>query len=227
MISPLARLFAIAGLVGAVALVTACSGSSVAPGPVPVRANPFGNMGPMTSPTPIPLIQGGTIGQIVFPDGDTQAGGQGQQVDGEDCIGPIKTVPYHHHVHIELFVNNVQYAIPRALGFVAPWKLLKNGFAYAPKCKYFMHSHDASGVIHLEYLQIPTIEPTLGQVFDVWGEPFTRTNVAGYTGTETVFVNGIPYQYNPRTMGIGMNHMLITLEINSTRTPQLYNWTTY
>lgn len=178
------------------------------------------------TPTPIPLYKGGTIGTIVFPDGDSPSGGQGAPVDGLPCPKDL-SILYHHHVRVAFFANNQQIAIPRALGFVPPWQVQKNGFADNPKCHYLIHTHDATGVVHLEFHTPPSPMVTLGNVFDVWGEPLSAGNVAGYTGTLTVFVNGKPYPYAVRNMKLGQDHIQITLEINSFVTPPVYGWSTY
>ena len=61
------------------------------------------------------------------------------------------------------------------------------GFApnLAGGCLYWIHTHDASGIIHIE---APDINPpqggpyTLGMLFDIWGQPLDRNNVAGLIG---------------------------------------------
>ena len=52
----------------------------------------------------------------------------------------------------------------------------------------------------------------LGNVFDLWGEPLTTTNVAGYTGTQTIVVDGQTYTGNPRQIQLAP-YMQITIEV--------------
>jgi len=51
-------------------------------------------------------------------------------------------------------------------------------------CFYEIHTHDSSGKIHVEAPAEGTF--TLGQLFTIWGEPLTNTNVAGLTGLPVV-----------------------------------------
>ena len=59
--------------------------------------------------------------------------------------------------------------------------ILTNGYVNfdVTKCFYEIHTHDATGVIHLHANAGANRPLTLGQVFDVWGQPLTRDNVAG------------------------------------------------
>ena len=155
---------------------------------------------------PIQLVPGTTVGQDVFPEGDTATGGQGQQVDGINCRQSLLN-QFHHHVHLSLFVNGVQYAIPRGTGIKNPGK---NNFIYHGDCFYFTHTHDATGIIHMEPPRSMTF--TLHQWFDIWGEPLSTTNVAGYQGTVTVFVNGTQENVDPRKLPLNPFDQ-ITLEV--------------
>ena len=47
-------------------------------------------------------------------------------------------------------------------------------------CFYPIHTHDQSGKIHVESTAAGTF--TLGNLFDIWGQPLTDSNVAGISG---------------------------------------------
>ena len=47
-------------------------------------------------------------------------------------------------------------------------------------CFYAIHTHDASGRIHVTPAAPETF--TLGDLFEIWGQPLTNTNVAGIVG---------------------------------------------
>jgi hypothetical protein len=55
-----------------------------------------------------------------------------------------------------------------------------------------VHTHDASGQVHMEYLY--PVDFTLGDFFTMWGKEFSQTNFMGVTVDEahevTVTVNG-------------------------------------
>jgi hypothetical protein len=47
------------------------------------------------------------------------------------------------------------------------------------RCFYTIHTHDKSGKIHVEAAAPGTF--TLGQLFAIWGQSLTNTNIAGLT----------------------------------------------
>jgi len=79
--------------------------------------------------------------------------------------------PLAFYAHLSILVNNEPQEIPRYLGA-------------SPKppthCFYAIHTHDSSGKIHVTPAA-PGIF-TLGELFEIWGQPLTNTNVAGVTG---------------------------------------------
>lgn len=158
----------------------------------------------------IQLIQATTVGIPHFPDGDTAAGGNGQTVDGIPGNNPEMT-NYHIHVHLSLFVNGKQIAIPKGIGIVPP-RVVDNGFVDGGKALYFLHTHDATGIIHVESPQPKQF--TLKQFFDIWGQPLQRDNIAGFHGTVHAFVDGKPYSGNLADI-VFTPHEEITLEVGS------------
>jgi hypothetical protein len=136
---------------------------------------------------PVELIEGSVLGVETFPPGNTEEGGQGEPVGG---IGCIDVIAIHYHAHLSLFVEGERIAIPPAVGIVDP--VIVDGFVESGGCFYWMHTHDASGLIHIEP---PSDDDfTLGELFDVWGRPLTAGNVAGYEGEVSVFVDGERYE---------------------------------
>ena len=94
----------------------------------------------------------------------------------------------HTHEHLDLFVNGQTVPVPANIGneeptFISP-----------------LHTHDTSGVIHIESPRVQTF--TLGQFFDVWGLRFTKDALGGYTTNASsslaVYVNGTRYTGDPR-----------------------------
>lgn len=184
------------------ATITATSDSASASVPLTVNAA-----------TPILLAAGGVIGKDTFPAGDTPRGGQGQAIGDITCLGTEQVV-YHIHVHLSLIVNGEQLAIPLGVGILD--RQVQNGIVTAGSCFYWLHTHDASGILHVES---PVARPlSLGQFFDVWGQPLTLTNVAGLAGPLTVFVDGKPYSDDPRNITF-TERMQITLEVGTPVVP--------
>ncbi|MDQ6825992.1 MAG: hypothetical protein M3Z14_02180 [Candidatus Eremiobacteraeota bacterium] len=143
------------------------------------------------TPAPIRIYYGGTVGldNTFSPvDGDTSAGGHGNSVDGVPCDN--SAIPYHFHVHVSLLTNGNRLAVPDGIGLHNPRVEDKHGLIYATICYYHLHTHDATGLIHAEAPAKRTF--TLGQLFAVWGQPLSSTNVAGHTGTVKAFTANAP-----------------------------------
>ncbi len=164
---------------------------------------------PSTSPPSIQLVIGTTVGTEYFAEGDTASGALGQPVDGFNCD---KTVggPGHHHIHLSIFNNGEQIAIPRGIGMENPGN---SNFIYHQTCLYFLHTHDETGIVHMEPKEGQG-SFTLGNVFDIWGEPLNATSVAGFTGPQLVIVNGQTYTGDPNQIQLAP-FMQITIEVGT------------
>jgi hypothetical protein len=95
---------------------------------------------------------------------------------------------YHIHQHLDVYVNGSQVPVPANIGIISG-----TGLA-------FIHTHDPSGVIHVES---PTVHKyTLGDFFDVWGVLFTKDCLGAYCNQGDdqvrVFANGKRVAGNPR-----------------------------
>ena len=81
---------------------------------------------------------------------------------------------------------------------------------------YWLHTHDATGIIHVESPDDRTY--TLGQFFDIWGQPLTSGEVAGLKGVVRAYIDGKPSSGNPRGIVLGA-HLQITLEVGAPIVP--------
>lgn len=158
----------------------------------------------------IPLVQGTEIGGSFFEPGDTPQGGNGQPVDGIEGSS-MEMLRVHIHAHLSIFNKGQQIAVPYGIGIVRPFQLV-NGFVARGNGFYWLHTHDATGIIHIESPTDRTY--TLGNFFDVWGEPLTTRTVAGLQGAVHAFVNGNPYTGDPRAITLTA-HELVTLEVGA------------
>ena len=169
--------------------------------------------GPNPTPKPIQLTNGESIGtKFIKPKyPDTAQGGRGQTVDGIGC-GTQEYATLHVHTHLAIFDHGKQMQVPAFIGF-AP--------NLAGGCLYWIHTHDASGIIHIE---APDIAPpqggpyTLGMLFDIWGEPLDRDGVAGLTGAVTAYVNGQLYTGDLRSIPLRA-HQQIVLDVGTPLVP--------
>jgi hypothetical protein len=96
----------------------------------------------------------------------------------------------HYHAHLDVTVDGDKVEVPPYLGFVRKGEDVQ----LAP-----LHTHDDSGVIHIENSVPATF--VLGQVFVEWGVRFTKNCLGPYCsghGKELgVFVNGARYSGDP------------------------------
>jgi hypothetical protein len=95
---------------------------------------------------------------------------------------PVQSdVIFHIHAMLRVYVNGKQVPVPSQIGIDPQGQFL------AP-----LHTHDASGVMHLEANQVYPF--TLGQFFTVWGVKFTDTQIGSYvsngTSTLSAYANG-------------------------------------
>lgn len=155
--------------------------SSPQPQPSPLPTPP--TVPPLATGTPIVLNYGSTIGTTHrWSDGDTSTGGQGQTVDGLACGEMIET--YHVHAHVSIFLNGDQLVVPKFIGLPTDAAGTRDPVTGIGKCAYSTHTHDETGEIHIEAAAAGTF--TLGQVFDVWGQPLDPANV------KLGDINGLP-----------------------------------
>jgi hypothetical protein len=193
---------------------------------------------PAPTPTPLALPYGGqTIGTATFPDGDTASGGQGSPIGTPPitCYASLNST-FHIHTHVTMFHNGTQIALPLAIGVINA--VIVAG-TYGPvvsdsgaTCFYSLHTHDASGIVHIENATNPNA--TLGQVFDIWGEPLSSSGFAGFSGPMLVYVGTCApsttcstarYTGDPRAITL-TNHEQITLEVGAPFVfPPFYTWT--
>jgi len=126
------------------------------------------------------------------------AGGRGQVVDGIPCQNG-EQLSYHVHAHLTIIANGQPVTVPSQIGIPG-------------SCFYWLHTHDTTGAIHIEAPSPQTY--TLGQLFDIWGQPLTSDNVAGNRGNVTSFVDRAQLTGDPRTIAL-KDHASIVLEVGT------------
>ena len=165
--------------------------TNASPTPPPVRPNIW------TEPGAIK----GLDDQFTPPDGDTATGGTGQVVDGISCQ-PTMSRNYHVHVYVGVWVNGTHYALPDTIGMKHPQIEPPNGFTKYAHCFYDLHTHDASGILHVESTD-PNHVPITGTIyntqnlFDVWGITVNANQVGQFTGPVQVVTSGQVYRGGP------------------------------
>jgi hypothetical protein len=157
---------------------------SAQPGPTVNGAQSWYTAGVTVSWTPTP----GTPGQ----NGDTSAGATATSgfaaVDGMACTPTqepaASTSTYSTHAFVGIYYNGSEYALPQAIGMKNPTEPIASGHpddnyeVEAESCEYNVHTHDYSGLVHIEdvnYAQSTAntsplpYAPTLQSLLDIWG----------------------------------------------------------
>ena len=126
----------------------------------------------------------------------------GQTIHGIRCDTMEGSV-LHIHQHLAIFDHGKPVAIPSDVGR----PLLGN-------CFYWLHTHTPDGIIHVESPTFRTY--VLGDFFDVWGQPLSRTDVAGAKPkpgeTVTVWVDGHREPGDPRKIEL-TQHLDVTIDV--------------
>jgi hypothetical protein len=146
-----------------------------------------------------------------------QPGANGQTISGISCDAQ-EGQRIHIHQHLVIIDHGKPVAIPQAIGIPA-----------GKQCIYWVHTHTPDGIIHIEAPQNRSF--TLGDFFQVWGEPLSRTQVAsakaGKGGLLKVWVDGKPYTGDPRKIALAP-HADIVIEAGPPfpTPPRFTNWGT-
>ena len=138
-------------------------------------------------------------------------------VHGITC-GPTEQLAYHIHAHLAVYADGQPRALPGGIGI--PGSTVQQSpqgpEALGGQCIYWLHTHAPDGIIHIES---PTQRVyTLGEFFDEWHQPLSRTAVGSATGPVTAFVNGTVYHGDPRAIPLNA-HAVIQLDVGSPATP--------
>ncbi len=105
----------------------------------------------------------------------------GQVVDGLTCAASEGTAN-DIHITLDFYANGRQRQVPAGIGIVAPRGsgTPALGFAGNTECIYPVHVHVLDNQIHVES-PVRVLHCTLGQFFDLWGQPLSATRAAGYS----------------------------------------------
>jgi hypothetical protein len=167
-------------------------------------APPTGSTGPEGIPIP----------SNAQPLASNATSAKGQTVDGISCGGSEQTA-FHVHSHLTIFVNGVQREIPYGIGIMPPRQVQNatgGSFVVSGSCFYWLHTHADDGVVHIESPVVRTY--TLGDFFDIWGQPLGPNQVGPAKGKVTAFYNGRLVTSPVRDIPIG-DHIQIQLDVGT------------
>ena len=140
-----------------------------------------------------------------------------QPIDGIYCDAN-EQLSYHIHALLTIYINGQQVTVPQGVG-IAP--------GTSPSCLYWLHTHDTSGVVHIES---PTTKLyTLQNFLDIWQSFQAQqisfpTQLASSSGW-TIYVNGKVVTGDFKSISLNP-HDLITIMYNSPNAKPVttYNW---
>jgi hypothetical protein len=138
----------------------------------------------------------------------------GETVDGIQCQ-TSEQVLFHIHAHLAILVNGKQRLVPEGIGITPPrteQQSAQGPFVVNGSCFYWLHSHTADGIIHIESPVQRTY--TLGDYFDIWKQPLGPNQVGPAKGPVIAYLNGRPFSGNPRAISLS-NHALIQLDVGT------------
>jgi hypothetical protein len=215
---------AAAGVGIGVALSGGSGGGNAGGGVDTADYRPLSSLGRLT-PAPAPGAMGPE--NVPIPSAPALAGTSpattGQTIDGIGCQTSEQTV-FHIHTHLTIFVNGQQRQVPAAIGIPGAVAQQTNAgpFVDSGTCFYWLHTHAADGIIHIESPVQRTY--TLGEFFDEWGQPLGPDQVGPAKGAVTAIVNGKVFKGNPRDVPLG-SHENLQLDVGAPLiAPETINW---
>jgi hypothetical protein len=141
-------------------------------------------------------------------------GATGRPVDGITSDG-TEQLAFHVHAHLRIYVDGQQREVPPGIGVAPPLQvrqtpdgpLVVGGAGF-----YWLHTHDGRGVVHIES-PVPR-RFTLGELFDVWGQPLGPDRVGPAHGPVTALVGGVAVGGDPRDIRLDA-HTDIQLDVGT------------
>jgi len=187
---------AVVVIAAVIAITLAVTGGSSGGGGLPLA--PLSTLGTLqpapaagpTGPEGVPVPAGPALAS-------TATGATGQPVDGISCQTSEQTL-FHIHAHLTIFVNGAARQVPAGIGIpgAQATQSPQGPFIETGTCFYWLHTHASDGIIHIESPVERTY--TLGNFFDIWGQPLGPDQVGPAQGHVTAIYNGQVWQGNPR-----------------------------
>lgn len=136
-------------------------------------------------------------------------------VDGISC-DQLERLAFHIHAHISIYINGNLAVIPQNVGIASDFS-----------CLYWLHTHDTSGVIHMEAPSTHSF--ILGNFLDEWKSRFGQLSYPSELDSAArqwqAYVDGKLFTGDFRSIPLNQ-HTLITLAYHSpgVQPDTTYNW---
>jgi hypothetical protein len=121
-----------------------------------------------------------------------------QAINGVQC-NTIEATTYHVHSHLAVLVDGKNQTIPSQIGILT-----------SPNCLYWLHTHDTTGVIHVESPQQKQF--VLGQFMDIWQKtvPSSKSFFNSLAGKPLkAYVNGTQFQGDYRNIELTSRQQIV------------------
>lgn len=109
--------------------------------------------------------------------------------------------------HIELFTNRRVLLLPAGVGMAPPLER-EGAYVVGARCSYALRTTAPTGVVEIAR----GAGATVGDLFRLWGQPLTRSRLAGFRGPVRAYVSGIQWQGDVRAIPLE-RHAQIVLEL--------------
>jgi hypothetical protein len=106
--------------------------------------------------------------------------------------------------HVELFANKLVLLLPKGIGV-------------GRGCNYPLRTTAPTGVVEF----VPAERPTLGDLFDIWGQPLSARGFAGFHGTVSAWVGGKRWRGDVRAIPL-RRHAEIVVEVGGYVPPHTF-----
>ncbi len=205
---------AVAVVAVAIALVATRNSGGTSGGAPELKLGALSTLGTLKpAPAPGPAGPEGVPIPGAAPLASTATAASGQKTDGISCQTSEQTI-FHIHAHLTILVNGAPRQVPAGIGI--PGARVQNTaqgpFIGSGTCFYWLHTHAADGIIHIESPVQRTF--TLGDFFDEWGQPLGPHQAGPAKGRLVAIYNGQRYEGNPRDIPLNA-HAQIQLEVGT------------
>jgi len=137
----------------------------------------------------------------------------------------MESLLFHVHTHLAIYVDGQPYEVPMGIGIGQPWETVPGSvgpFITRGACFSWLHTHTTDGIIHIE-APIPRTF-TLGDLFAVWGEPLSSSEMAEIEGPVVAYVDGARVGGDPADLTLA-DREVIQLNVGmDTPPPQPYTF---
>jgi hypothetical protein len=130
---------------------------------------------------------------------------RGVPISGLRCMRGERS---RYGVHLELFAARRVVLVPPGIG-IAPPRESSGAYVTSGRCSYPVRTKEPTGVV--EVARGGRVE-TLGDLFDVWGQPLSHERMGGFSGKVSAFVGGRRWLRGPRSIPL-RRHAQVVLEV--------------